>query len=221
MKHQIELKNISKQLHKNNILNDISCTFLSGEIVGLVGVNGSGKTMLMRIITGLCVPTKGEVIIDGKKLHEDISFPESCGMLLETPAFIDSFTGVQNLRMISSIKKRVSDKDIRNCIIRVGLNPDDKKKYRKYSLGMKQRLGIAGAILEKPDIVILDEPTNALDVDGIKVVKEIIREQKNRNAIVIIASHDAELINELADMVYTMTEGYLSSSQDIERMAHE
>ena len=214
MDHKIELKNITKQIRKNTVLDNVSCSFSSGEVTGLVGVNGSGKTMLMRIITGLCVPTEGEALIDGRKLHKDISFPSSCGLLLETPAFIDSFTGFENLKMIASIKKKVSDSDIRECIKKVGLDPDDNKKYRKYSLGMKQRLGIAGAILEKPDIVILDEPTNALDVDGVELVKEIIREQKDRNAVVIVASHDAGIIKELADTVYVMKEGRLSVMAD-------
>ncbi len=210
MNHKIELKHIKKQIHKNIVLDDVTCTFSSGEITGLIGVNGSGKTMLMRIITGLCVPNSGEVFIDNMQLHKDISFPQSLGLLLEMPAFIDSFSGYENLKMISSIKDIVTDDDIRDTITKVGLNPDDSKKYRKYSLGMKQRLGIAGAVLEKPDIVILDEPTNALDVDGVAMVKEIIREQKERGAIVIIASHDAAVIKELADTVYVMKDGRLS-----------
>lgn len=210
MNHKIELKHIKKQIHKNIVLDDVTCTFSSGEITGLIGVNGSGKTMLMRIITGLCVPNSGEVFIDNMQLHKDISFPQSLGLLLEMPAFIDSFSGYENLKMISSIKDIVTDDDIRDTITKVGLNPDDSKKYRKYSLGMKQRLGIAGAVLEKPDIVILDEPTNALDVDGVAMVKEIIREQKERGAIVIIASHDAAVIKELADTVYVMKNGRLS-----------
>ncbi len=210
MDHRIELKHIKKQIRRNIVLDDVTCTFLSGEITGLVGVNGSGKTMLMRVITGLCMPNVGEVYIDGKQLHKDISFPQSLGLLLEMPAFIDSFSGFENLRMLTSIKGKVTDEIIRDTILKIGLNPDDNKKYRKYSLGMKQRLGIAGAIIENPDIVILDEPTNALDVDGIEMVKKVIREQKERNAIVIIASHDAVVIKELADTVYVMKDGRLS-----------
>ena len=155
-----------------------------------MGINGSGKTMLMRLITGLIRPSKGTVKIDGKELHKDISFPESCGLLLENPAFVESYSGYGNLELLTSVKGVATKEDIRNTILLVGLNPDDKKKYRKYSLGMKQRLGIAAAVVERPDIVILDEPTNSLDSDGVEMVKEVIKEQKRRGALVILACHD-------------------------------
>lgn len=210
MSHRIDLQHITKQIRNNIVLDDVTCSFLPGKVTGLVGVNGSGKTMLLRVVSGLCVPNKGEVFIDREKLYTDISFPKSLGLLLETPAFIDSFSGFENLNMIASIKGKVKAEEIRDNIRKVGLDPDDPKKYRKYSLGMKQRLGIAGAIFEKPDIIILDEPTNALDIDGVKMVKEIISEQRERDAIVVIASHDVGIIKEMADTVYTMKDGRLT-----------
>jgi ABC-2 type transport system ATP-binding protein len=183
--------------------------FESGEIIGLKGVNGSGKTMLMRLIAGLILPTGGRILIDGEELGKDITFPRSIGILIENPAFLDSYSGFKNLQMLASIKGVVGDDDVRAAIERVRLDPDDKKKYRKYSLGMKQRLGIAAAVMERPDIVILDEPTNALDSDGVEVVKEILREEKKRGALVIISCHDFETLKSLSDRMYLIEAGRL------------
>ena len=165
---------------------------VAGKIYGLKGKNGSGKTMLMRVISGLITPTEGEVLIDGKKLGKDMSFPESIGLLIENPAFLPTYSGFDNLKTIASIKGVITDEEIKDVIKRVGLDPDDKKKYKKYSLGMKQKLGIACAIMEKPDIVILDEPVNAVEEDGIKVISEVLDELKKEGKIIILASHDKE-----------------------------
>ena len=161
--HTIELNNVCKKIKGNMVLDDISIKMISGRIYGFQGVNGSGKTMLMRVVSGLIRPTSGTVRINEKVLGKDIAFPENMGLLIENPAFLDGYSGFENLKILASMKKKVSDNDIKKIIQDVGLDPNDKKKYRKYSLGMKQRLGIAGAVLEDPDFIILDEPTNALD----------------------------------------------------------
>ena len=211
MTHTVEIRNVTKILRKNVVLSNISLTLKSDRVVGLMGINGSGKTMLMRVITGLIRPNEGSVIIDGKELHKDISFPPSCGLLLENPAFIDNYTGFENLKLLTTIKGRITDDEIRNTIILVGLDPESKKKYRKYSLGMKQRLGIAAAIVEKPDIVILDEPTNSLDTSGVEMVKNVIKSQKERGALVILACHDMSVLRELSDDIYKIEEGVIVS----------
>ena len=206
---KIVLENVTKVIRGNTVTDNVSVVFESGEIIGLKGVNGSGKTMLMRLIAGLILPTGGRILIDGEELGQDITFPRSIGILIENPAFLDSYSGFKNLQMLASIKGVVGDDDVRAAIERVRLDPDDKKKYRKYSLGMKQRLGIAAAVMERPDIVILDEPTNALDSDGVEVVKEILREEKKRGALVIISCHDFETLKSLSDRMYLIEAGRL------------
>ena len=197
----IEVRNLTKKIGSNVVLSNVNLTMESGKIYGLKGKNGSGKTMLMRTIAGLISATEGQVIIDGKVLGKDMSFPESIGLLIENPAFLPTYSGFENLKMIASIKNIISDDDIKAVIERVGLNPEDKKKYKKYSLGMKQKLGIACAIMEKPDIVILDEPVNAVDEEGIKVIREILDELKKEGKIIILACHDKEELFFLSDEI--------------------
>ncbi|GAA4060348.1 ABC transporter ATP-binding protein [Amphibacillus indicireducens] len=206
----VELKNVSKKIRGVTVIDDISMTLSSDRVAGLRGINGSGKTMLMRLIAGLILPTGGTIKIDDKLLGKEITFPESIGILLENPAFLDSYSGFQNLKMLASIRDQIDDDQINQTLKFVGLNEESaKKKYKKYSLGMKQRLGIAGAIMEQPDIVILDEPTNSLDTSGVELVKEIVRHEKERGAVVIIACHDADILDELADEIYYLEEGTL------------
>lgn len=206
---EIAIQNLSKTIKGNAVIQDISMNLKSGVIYGFKGINGSGKTMLMRLICGLIRPTEGEIRINGKTLGKDLSFPESIGVFLENPAFLDSYSGFQNLKILASIKAVATDEDIRATLSRVGLSPNDKKKYRKYSLGMKQRLGIAAAIMEKPDIVILDEPTNSLDADGVTLVKQIVQEEKVRGALVILSCHDGELLKNLSDEIFLLECGHL------------
>lgn len=203
----IEVKDYNKTIKKAVILKDINLTFNSGKVYGLKGKNGSGKTMLMRAICGLILPTSGEVRINGQVLGKDISFPPSIGALLENPAFLNGYTGFKNLKMIASIQNRIDDIQIKDALEQVGLDPEDKRTYKKYSLGMKQRLGIAAAIMEKPDIVILDEPINALDEAGAKQVRGILKEQKERGAVCIIACHDTEELEFLSDEIIEIYEG--------------
>ena len=163
MENSIIINELAKIIKGVDVLKDINLEFTGGNVYGLSGKNGCGKTMLMRAICGLIKPTKGEIIINDKTLGKDMSFPESVGALIENPAFLNNYSGFDNLRLLADIKGIATDEEIRETMTKVGLNPDDPKKYRKYSLGMKQKLGIACAVMEKPDIVILDESINAID----------------------------------------------------------
>ncbi len=205
----VEVKNATKILKGHEVLKNVTLTLNSPKIVGFRGINGSGKTMLMRLISGLISANTGEVLIDGKVLGKDISFPESLGLLLENPAFIDDYSAFENLKLLASIKNKISDEKINETIKAVGLDTAGKKKYKKFSLGMKQRLGIAAAIMEENDIVILDEPTNSLDDSGVELVKEIVTKEKARGALVIISCHDKEILEFLSDEIYTIREGVI------------
>lgn len=185
-------------------------TLVSGNVYGFQGINGSGKTMLMRLICGLIYPTKGEIVIDGKRLGKEITFPQSVGLLLESPAFLDSYTGFENLEMLASIKNIITREEIHEAITSVGLDPLDKRKYKKFSLGMKQRLGIAAAIMEKPDILILDEPTNSLDSSGVSLVKTILAKERERGAIIILACHDLPVLQDVSDEIFLLGQGKIT-----------
>ena len=204
----ITLKNVSKTLGKHLVLDNINYTFENGMVYGLCGHNGSGKTMLLRAIAGLIVPDDGEIIIDGKKLHNDISFPPNAGIVIESMELLPKYNAFDNLRLLADIKKIASDEDIRNSLERVGLNSD--LKVKKFSLGMKQRLNVAQAIFEKQNIILLDEPTNALDNDGVQLIYSIIKEEKQRGATVIVATHHKEDLDELCDTILTVSEGRIS-----------
>ncbi len=204
---QIDVVHVTKRIRKNTVLKDVTAMMHGGRIYGLQGVNGSGKTMLMRTIIGLIRPSEGRVLINGRILGKDIEFPENIGFLLENPAFLGRYSGFDNLNMLASIRKLASSEQVRESIRAVGLDPADKKKYRKYSLGMKQRLGIAAAIMEAPDIVILDEPTNALDEAGISLVKGILSGQKKRGALVIVSCHDIGILKEMSDEIFKLDAG--------------
>ena len=180
-----------------------------GKIYGLQGKNGCGKSMLMRVICGLVLPSSGEVKIDGKTLGKDISFPQSVGVFIEKPGFLDSYSGFQNLLMLASIKGNVGGTEIKEVLKRVGLQDVMYKKYRKYSLGMKQKLGIVAAIMEKPDLIILDEPSNALDQKSEEVLWQIVREEKERGALIIISCHTAEVLEKVSDEIFKMDMGQI------------
>lgn len=211
----IHVEGVYKKLKGVTVINDISMELTSGRVIGFRGVNGSGKTMLMRLIAGLILPTKGTISIDGKLLGKEITFPRSIGILLENPAFLASYSGFDNLKMLASIRGQIDNEQINQTLRAVGLDQESsRKKYKKYSLGMKQRLGIAGAIMEQPDIVILDEPTNSLDTDGVEQVKHIVRKEKERGALVILACHDTDILGELADDIYYLENGSLIQSTE-------
>ena len=173
----------------------------------MIGSPGSGKTMLMRAVCGLIKPTEGEISIDGQRLGADISFPPSLGMLIEAPSFLGYLSGYDNLKLIAQIKGVATPEDIRSALRLVGLDADEKKKFRAYSLGMKQRLGIAAAIMEKPKLLVLDEPTNALDEAGVEMLKRVVAMAASTGREVLLSSHDGEVLEELADRVYCMRDG--------------
>ena len=203
----IETKNVTKKIKDHTVIDNISFQFESGLIYGLQGINGSGKTMLMRLISGLIYPTSGTISINGKILGSEIDFPPSLGLLLENPAFLDSYSGYQNLQILSDIQKKIDTERINEVLREVGLENSKEKKYKKYSLGMKQRLGIAAAYMENPEIVIMDEPTNSLDDSGIAMLKDILVEQKRRNALVILSCHDLSILTELSDEILRLENG--------------
>lgn len=209
----IKVIDYSKEIKKATILDTINIEFTSGKIYGLKGKNGSGKTMLMRAICGLILPTSGYITINDKTIGKDISFPPSIGVLLENPSFINGYTGFRNLKIIATIKNLIEDDQIKKTLNNVGLNCHDKRTYRKYSLGMKQRLGIAAAIMEEPDIVILDEPINALDESGAEMVRNILKDLKEKGAIIILACHDSEELNYLSDEIYTISDGKITNHE--------
>ena len=213
---KIEIKNYTKEIQKNIVLNNISLTLSNdegGRVYGLQGINGSGKTMLMRAICGLILPTEGYVAIDGKKIGEEISFPPDTGLLIENPAFINEFTGFKNLKLVAEIRNKITAESIENAISAVGLDPKDRRSFRKYSLGMKQRLGIAAAIMEDPELVILDEPFNALDTAGVSLISNIIMNLKEQGKLIILACHDRALLEAVADEIVPMENGQIISAR--------
>lgn len=214
--NKIKIENYSKNIGKNKVLSDINLMLESGIVYGLKGKNGSGKTMLMRAISGLISPTAGSVIINEKVLGKDMSFPESIGILIENPSFLPQYSGFDNLKMLASIKNCVEDETIKMYMSELGLDPDDTKKYRKYSLGMKQKLGIVCAIMENPDIVILDEPINALDEESVERVKQVVTRIKKEDRIIIIACHDKEELFYLADKIIEIEGGRIKREYLVE-----
>lgn len=208
---KIEVKNYTKMIKGSTVLDNVNVVFESGKIYGLKGKNGSGKTMLMRAISGLIRPSSGEVIIENETLGKDISFPRSIGILIENPAFLANETGFSNLRMLADLGEGVSNGDIEAVLLELGLNPKEKKSYKKYSLGMKQKLGIAAAVMEHPDIIILDEPINALDQDSVEIVKNMIIRERDRGAVIILACHDTEELEYLSDKIICIQDGKIIS----------
>lgn len=202
----IEIRSLTKVLKKRPVLSDVSLSFDKGKIYGLYGRNGSGKTMLLRAIAGLIFPSEGEIVIDGKQLHRDISFPDSVGVIIETTSMLPQMDAYANLKNLSKIKKVATDEDIQNALKRVGLF-GERKKVREYSLGMRQKLAIAQAIFEKPDLLLLDEPTNGLDEDSVKQVRRILLEEKERDCLLILASHNNEDLVSLCDVIIHLKEG--------------
>lgn len=203
----IRLKNVTKKIKQDILLDHISLEFRGGKVYGLQGKNGSGKTMLMRAVCGLITLSDGEIDIDGEILHKDISFPRSIGALLENPAFLNGYTGLENLKLLADIQGGIEEKELRDCLAKVGLDADDKRVYRKYSLGMKQKLGIAAAVMGSPGIVILDEPINAIDEAGVEKVREILRGLKERGSVIIVACHDREELELLSDEIIKISKG--------------
>lgn len=209
----IKLKSLSKTIKHRQVLNDINLEFKSGKIYGLYGRNGSGKTMLLRAISGLIKPTEGEVYIGDKLLHKDMDFPEDIGIIIENTSLLPQFDGFTNLKQLSKIRNVATDEDINRALEVVGLDKEE-RNVKAYSLGMRQRLAIAQAIFEKPKLLLLDEPTNALDEEYIKKVRDILVEEKERGAIIILASHNKDDLRILADEIIYMSDGKAKEFSD-------
>lgn len=201
---------MNKSIRRRKILCDVNMALHSGNIYGFVGRNGSGKTMLFRALSGLIKIDSGSVTWDGKVLHKDFSVLPSLGIIIENAGLYPGLTGVENLKYLANLTHRAGIEEIRSAISRVGLDPEDKRVYGKYSLGMKQRLAIAQAIMESPDVIMLDEPTNGLDEAGVEDIRKIILEEKKRGALILLASHNKEDINMLSDQVYKIENQRLS-----------
>lgn len=197
----IEVINVSKSFKYDTIIKNLSFSFYGGNIYGLVGSNGSGKTVFMKILSGFLKPTSGVVKYNGQELYSQIEFPSSMGILIENPAMLDYLTGFENLKMLASINKSVDDDEIKKLMRMLDLDPDSKKTVEKYSLGMKQKIGIIQAIMEKPQVIILDEPTNSLDKKSIKILIDYFKLLKSNNSIIIISSHQSREIATLCDEV--------------------
>ena len=209
----INIVNYTKKIGQAVVLDNINVKMEEGKVYGLKGRNGAGKTMLMRAVSGLIRPTEGYVEVDGRKVGKDISFPENMGILLEHPGFIGEYTGYDNLKVLADIRGVVGEKEIREMMERLGLDSYEKKKYKKYSLGMKQKLGIAAAFMENPQLIILDEPVNALDEESIKKFENLMDGARNQKKIIIISCHDSEELYRFSDEILYIDNGKVTKQE--------
>lgn len=203
----IEIENLTKTFGTQTVLSNISMTLMPGKIYGLVGRNGSGKTMLMKMILGFVSPSSGSIKIEGKVIGKEISMPDGIGAIIENPGFLPEYSGFKNLKLLAMIRHKISDKDICEAMRTVGLDPDSKKHVGNYSLGMRQRLGIAQAIMEDPKILLLDEPLNGLDNEGVEEIRNVLLSLKKKGKLIVLASHSREDIQILCDTVFRMDHG--------------
>jgi ABC-2 type transport system ATP-binding protein len=206
----IRVQQVSKSFGQEEVLHAVSHDFEEGKIHGIVGNNGSGKTVLMKCICGFLLPTKGKVLVRYKQVGKDMDFPDDIGIIIETPGFLPNLSGMKNLEILASLNKKIDKAVIRETVRRVGLDPDMKKPVGKYSLGMRQRLGIAQAIMENPSILILDEPLNGLDKSGVKHMRELIKGLREQGKTILLASHNQMDIEELCDTVCEMDAGVMT-----------
>lgn len=207
----IDVKNIVFTIGKAQILKNITVSFEQGKIHGLIGRNGSGKTMLMKCICGFIKPTSGEISVDGKRIGKDVDFPKDMGIIIETPGFIPYYSGYKNLKLLAGLNNNVGKDEIIKSMERVGLDPGLKRHVRKYSLGMRQRLGLAQAIMEDPKILVLDEPFNGLDKNGVNEMREYLLGYRKQGKTILLCSHSAEDISVLCDTVHEMDKGVISA----------
>ena len=210
MENAIEVTNLTKKFKEAVVLNNVSVSFESGQVHGLIGRNGSGKTMLMKCICGMVPPTSGEIRVHNKVIGKDVDIPENVGVIIETPGFLPGYSAFNNLKFLAAIKNKIGKEEIRKAIQSVGLDPDDKKKVGKFSLGMRQRLGLAQAIMEDPELLILDEPMNGLDKSGVVEMRQYLLDLKAKGKTILIASHSAEDIDVLCDTVHEMDKGEIT-----------
>lgn len=207
MEQVIEVTNISKTFSGRKVLDNVSISVQRGSICGLVGRNGCGKTVLMKCICGFIVPETGQINLFGKKVSRKKMPTDNIGIIIENPGFMEDETAMKNLLYLAKLNNRIGKKQVEEAIIRVGLDPKEKKKVKNYSLGMRQRLAIAQAIMEEQDVIILDEPMNGLDIEGVKQVRQLLLELKNEGKTILLASHNSEDIRHLCDKVYRMDAG--------------
>lgn len=207
MKKMIELKDVVKKFKQDTILDHVNLELYDNRIYGFVGRNGSGKSILFKLISGYMRPDSGTITVEGKKLGKNCDFPESLGVLIESPGFLWYESGLSNLRFLAKIQKNITDEEVKEAIHMVGLDPNSKKHVGKYSLGMKQRLGIAQAVMEQPNILILDEPMNGLDDAGVDLIRTLLLNYKKEGRVILLASHNKEDIDLLCDEVYHMNGG--------------
>lgn len=203
----IFINNLSLKIKNDIILSDINLHIEKGKITGLVGRNGCGKTMLIKCITGFVKPTEGEVIFEGKKIGVDVDFPKNTGIIIEAPSFVPYYSGMKNLMELALLQRKIGKPEVEEILKKVGLYDARNKAVRKYSLGMKQRLGIAQALMENPDTLILDEPMNGLDNECVKLVRTILLDMKKQGKTIILVSHNSEDIVTLCDSIYEMDKG--------------
>jgi len=206
----ISVKNLTKSFGSETVLREVSRDFKSGKIHGIVGNNGSGKSVFFKCVCGFLTPDEGEVFVEGKQIGKDCDFPPSFGLIIESPGFLPNLSGFKNLKLLASLKALITDEHIREMIEKVGLNPDSKKHVGKYSMGMKQRLGIAQALMEDPNCLILDEPFNGLDKQGLKEMRELIKGLRAEGKTILLSSHNITDIEELCDTVCEMDDGVLT-----------
>ena len=209
----IILENVSKTFHDKTVLQKTDLTVESETITGFVGRNGSGKTVLLKLICGLMLPTTGTVTVDGVQVGRDRDFAPDAGVLIETPSFINYESGLRNLRALAAIRRKISVEQVKDAICLVGLDPEDKKRVGKYSLGMRQRLGIAQAIMENPSLIILDEPMNGLDKEGVEEMRVLFSNLRGEGKTILLASHSAEDVDLLCDAVYELDKGRMERAR--------
>lgn len=205
----IKIENAGKCINGKWTFQNVTISFFAGTIYGLIGHNGSGKTMLLKSISGLCRLTEGTILVNGKQIGKEIDIPDSLGAIIEVPGFLPNISGFSNLKYLARLRNKISDNEIYQAIRTVGLDPDSRKHVGKYSLGMRQRLGIAQAIMENPDILLLDEPMNGLDTQGVNDMKVLIQKLRKEGKTIILVSHHLDDIDELCNVVYKMENGNL------------
>ena len=206
----INVQHVSKSFGEEQVLKDICRSFEIGKIHGIIGNNGSGKTVLMKCICGFLRPDSGKIYVNYKEVGKDMDFPDDLGIIIETPGFLPNISGFKNLQLLASLKKKASDAVIRDVIMKVGLDPYMKKPVGKYSLGMRQRLGLAQALMEDPQLLILDEPLNGLDKHGAAHIRELIKSLRDEGKTILLASHNQMDIDELCDTVCEMDGGVMT-----------
>lgn len=210
MFQQLKIVGVTKHYGKQSVLNNVNACFSDNQIIGIVGRNGSGKTVLLRIISGLCKADHGTVALDGKIVGKNFEYPDSMGLIIEAPGFLPNYSGYRNLLFLAGLKRMIGADEVKNSMRSVGLDPESKKKVSKYSMGMRQRLGIAQAMMEHPSLLLLDEPFNSLDKKGVHEMRQLIAAYRGEGRIILLCSHNQMDIDELCNSVYEMDDGILS-----------